>query len=127
MDIRSKSKRHGFFARPESSWIRLLGQEQSIITFNGEVADRAFVLGMAQSQLTGAEVVYQPNFCPPEAVCPIDCGIDADQGNPVIAEAAVLPRRHMIPRPTAAREEPIASSRRSPPEPGCQRLSASIR
>lgn len=61
---------------------------------------------MTEQQLAGTKVagslVDQRNFCPPKAVCPIECGIEADQGNPASEQAAVLSRRHLITGATAA-------------------------
>lgn len=100
---------------PTASVVRLLGQDQSIINFDAKVTNGAFQFGIPEQELAGAKVagslIDQGHFCSPEAVRPIERGIEADQGQPAVEQAAVLPGRYVIAGSAAAREEPIASCR----------------
>ncbi len=82
------------------SQIGLLGQDQGVVDLDAEVADGALQLGVAEQELTGAQVagalVDQRHLGAAQAVGAVGGGIEAGEGDPVVDQPAVLPRRDVV-------------------------------
>lgn len=66
---------------------------------------------MAEQELASAQVasllVNERHLCSAQAVRPVALRFEVDHPNPLIDEPGVLWRANVLPRPAAAREQPV--------------------
>lgn len=91
-------------SRCGSSEVGLLREDQRIIDFDTEVADRTLQLRMTQQELARSQIasalVDQRDLGPPQAMGAVESGIQPNQRDPIIEEAPILSGRNVVAFPT---------------------------
>ena len=108
----------------------LLGQDQGIVDLDAEAAHGALQLGMAEQELAGPQVarplVDEGDLGPAQAMGAVAGRVEAGQGDPVVDETAVLPRRDVVSRVAPAREQPVARPRAPLHQPSRERAAGRL-
>ncbi len=123
---RRKRLRHRGPLLRRSSDFRLLGQCQSILNLDPQIADRAFPPGMVEQKLDGPQSTGSPidqgHFHPPHGMGPIGRELQTDLISPAIDQTGILTRRNRSARSHMARKQVVAAAGVPPPNPLAVRL-----